>query len=204
MRDEEFQELVNEMIGRGHELRNIECKGPGIRNDKNFFTKIVRACIGMSNRRDGGFVIIGLSETDGSIEPNGLNDTQLKSWKYDSIGDSLAVYCDPPIQFEVEFYKYQNHSMVLIMVNEFEDMPIICKKDYENNLRSGACYVRTRRKPETTEIPTQNEMRELLDLALEKRLRTFHIQYLAMTQGTIDSRTPNDKELFEKQLEGLI
>ena len=139
MRNEEFQELIKEIISRGHELRKVECKGPGIRSDKNFFTKIVRACIGMSNRRDGGFVVIGLSENDDSIEPNGLNDERLKTWKYDNVGDSLAVYCDPPIQFKIGFHKYQNHNMVLITVNEFEDMPIICKKDYENNLRSGAC-----------------------------------------------------------------
>lgn len=58
---------------------------------------------------------------------------------------------------------------------------MICRKGYPTNpypgqqaiLRAGAIYVRTRRKPETSEPPGQTEMRELIELATEERLRSF-------------------------------
>src|SRR5918992_3524376 len=59
----------------------------------------------------------------------------------------------------------------VIQVKEFADIPVLCKRSYDNVLREGACYVRSRRKPETSEIPTLADMRDLLDLATEKRLR---------------------------------
>jgi len=50
---------------------------------------------------------------------------------------------------------------------------VICKKDGMEKLRRGAVYTRSRRMPETVEVPGQVEMREILDLALEKRSRAF-------------------------------
>ena len=52
-------------------------------------------------------------------------------------------------------------------------MPHLCARAFEQTLRKGALYVRTRRIPETAEVPTQTEMRELLELATEKRLRAY-------------------------------
>jgi hypothetical protein len=40
-------------------------------------------------------------------------------------------------------------------------------------LRGGAVYTRTRRMYECAEVPGQAEMRELLELAIEKGLRKF-------------------------------
>lgn len=74
-------------------------------------------------------------------------------------------------------------------------------------LRKGACYVRPRRKPETTEIPTQEDMRDLLDLAAEKRLRK-NLERVSRAGGVIipfqtAGRSVSPQELFDKQLGDL-
>lgn len=67
-------------------------------------------------------------------------------------------------------------KIVALQIREFESIPILCRKNYDDILRAGACYVRSRRKPETVEIPNQEDMRDLLDLATEKGLRKYFSQ----------------------------
>src|SRR5262249_46564787 len=77
-------------------------------------------------------------------------------------------------------------------------LPVICKKDGLEKLRRGAIYTRSRRLPETVEVPSQAEMRELLDLAIEKGSRTFTRQ--AERMGFVRLAR---KDQFIEQLKGL-
>ncbi len=70
-------------------------------------------------------------------------------------------------------------------------------------LREGARYVRRRGKPETSEIPTQSEMRELLDLAIEKGVRRFIARARAVGLVLGGSEPPRDEERFAEQLREL-
>jgi len=101
--------------------------------------------------------------------------TQLVSvkttWRYDDVAAGIAVYADPSVDFDMEVKEYNGNKYVVLRVKEFADIPVLCKQDYQGVLRQGACYVRSPRKPETSEIPTQTDMRDLLDLATEKKLR---------------------------------
>ena len=72
MTDEELAEL----IARG-ERPGVEFKNARSRKDASF-KEIVRAVLGMANRRDGGLVIIGI-EDDGT--PTGLTAAQIPSWQ---------------------------------------------------------------------------------------------------------------------------
>jgi hypothetical protein len=66
-----------------------------------------------------------------------------------------------------------------LRVSEFEEWPILCSGEFQGQgrdqgvLRRGALYLRGRRSIETAEIPSLEELRELLELATEKRLRRF-------------------------------
>lgn len=199
MTDEEFAQL----LALSHELSGVEFKGPGARSDRQLFARVVRAALGMANRRDGGTVVIGVEDTGASLNPVGLSDNDLDSWRYDYVADGIAAYVDPSVSFELEIKEYDGKKYVVLIVGEFEDIPVLCKRSYQSVLRDGACYVRTRRKPETSEIPAQAEMRDLLDLATEKALRKFITQ--AQRAGLISSGTPlpDDRDLFDQQLENL-
>lgn len=215
MTDQEFVEILEEIVALGHETTGVECKPPGPRSDKQLFPKVVRAILGMSNRRDGGVVIIGIEDTGSSLSPVGLDDNDLATWNYNHVSDKLKYYAEPSVNFELEEKHYQGKKYIVLNVREFEDIPILCKKPYTVAgsvvLREGACYVRSRRKPETTEIPTQEDMRDLLDLATEKRLRRYMAQ--AERAGVALVPLPSallslleraaDQEPYEKQLGGL-
>lgn len=205
MTPQQFKELIAELAVLGHELSGIECKGPGARTTKSFLVKVIRAMLGMANRRDGGHIIIGIEDGGDALLPKGLSSGELDSWQYDSLSDSVAEYADPGFSFELQ--KHDDDSgkkYVLVSVNEFDIIPILCKKTFDPFLRKGACYVRTRRKPETVEIPTQEDMRDLLDLAIEKGLRKFFRQADAAGIPISGVAPPSDQALFDQQVARLL
>lgn len=91
----------------------------------------------------------------------------------------MAALADPPVVFDVQVRTYKKRQFVLVEVQEFEDVPIICRRTYPRSpgpgqkliLRKVAIYVRPRRKPETSEVEDETDLRELLELATEKRLQ---------------------------------
>lgn len=174
MTDDQFAEILQ----LEHEVSGVEFKPPGLRNDRTLFHTVARAVMGMANHRDGGRVIIGVREEAGKFQLLGVTSAEAESWRYDHLTAALAPLSDPPIVFDVELHLHQGNQFLLIEVHEFQDVPVICRRNFPHPLplgqkpilRDGAVYVRTRRKPETSEIPTQTEMRELMDLATEKRL----------------------------------
>jgi predicted HTH transcriptional regulator len=197
-------------ISLGHEQRGLEFKGPGLQTDKQLMMKVARAVLGMANRRDGGRVIIGVVDDDGGLDPVGLNVDHLRTWTYDDVSATVARYADPMVSFGItNVIDDDGRTFVILRVEEFRDIPILCKKGFtdEQNrvlLRDGACYVRSWRKPETSEIPTHEEMRELIDIAVDKKLREFVSR--AQTAGLLDSAgriKPNDSELFAQQQERM-
>ena len=96
MTDQEFAQILE----LGHETSGVEFKGPGPRTNRQLFASVVRAVLGMANRRDGGKVIIGVADNGGVLSPVGLNEDDLITWRYDDIADGIAAYADPSVSFE--------------------------------------------------------------------------------------------------------
>ncbi len=201
MTDEEFAEI----LALGHERRNTEFKGPGQRSAQPLFAKVVRAILGMANQQDGGVVVIGVTDVGGVLDPVGLDEADLATWRYDDVAAGVASFADPFVSFDLEIKEHETKSFVVLHVREFESLPVLCRRDYQDVLRSGGCYVRTRRKPETSEVPSQNEMRDLLDLAVRKGLRAFVTQ--AVASGLISfaalPQAPSDAEQYSRELGDL-
>ncbi len=55
MTEQDFEGL----LALGYETNGVEFKGRGNRTDSAFLAGVIRAILGMANRRDGGLVIIG-------------------------------------------------------------------------------------------------------------------------------------------------
>lgn len=202
MTDEEFAELLK----LEHELSGVEFKSPGLRTDRTLINLVARAVMGMANRRDGGRVVVGVREESGKLDRVGLTEAEVESWRYDLVADVLAPMADPPVGFDIEVHRVDGRDFILIEVREFEDVPVICRRNYPRSLRAGqkailrdgAVYVRPRRKPETTEIAGQTEMRDLLELATEKRLRQV-IGTVSRAGGAVEGR-PSADEAFTNEL----
>ena len=191
---------IMEVLQAGHELRGFEVKGPGDRNDPHLFAKVTRAALSMANHRDGGHIIIGIDDKRTVAMLPGLTDPQLASWlAYDDVSRKLAEYADPPLRFEVASRELVTKVTVAVLqIFQFDDIPVLCGKDFPGVLRQGACYVRSHRVPESAEIPTAAEMRELLDLASERRLRAY--VSTAERAGVELRGGPTAAERFDAQL----
>jgi predicted HTH transcriptional regulator len=199
MTDEEFAQI----LALGHETRGIEFKGPGALSNGRLAAQVVRAVLGMANQRDGGLVIIGVENNGGVLNSVGLSEVDLATWEYDLIADQIARYADPSVSFEREIKEYNSARYVLLTIEEFADIPVLCKRPYPDVLREGACYVRSRRKPETSEIPTFADMRDLLELATEKRLQEYLAQLQRLGLIVLPTMTPPSTEQFERQRSDL-
>ncbi len=204
MTDEEFEEI----LALGHENSNVEFKGPGLLKDKHFCARVVKAILGMANRRDGGRVVIGVSDTSGILDCIGLSEAEFASWRFDDVSAVIATYADPYVRFDLFTHQVNNKKFVVLQVYEFDDIPVLCKKKYEYKkqdgtyeqvLREGALYVRTRRKPETTEIPSQTEMRDLLEIATEKGVKKANAAGLNLSEVA----QTRDQDLFHQQIENI-
>jgi len=158
----------------------------------------------MTNRQDGGLIVIGVADDGTEIKVIGLGAEDLPTWTHNSLGDSFGEYADPAIVFDLERLQVEGKTLVVVHVYEFDDVPVLCKKDYPGTLRAGACYVRTRKKPETSEIPGQTEMRELIELATSKGLRKT---LRTLRDAGVDLGLPGppaDKALFDQQIKDLL
>lgn len=200
MNEEQFAEV----LARGHEQSGVEFKGPACRTDKLAFANLVRAVLGMSNRRDGGYVVIGVEETGGKPIPTGLSTEDLATWLYDKVADGIAAYAEPSVVFDLQTLGYQDKNFVILKVEEFSEVPAVCRKTYQTKigkviLREGACYVRPRRKPETVEVSTYADMRDLIDLAVDKNTRRFVQRAYAAGLRFEAQPAPTDEALFAKQ-----
>lgn len=199
MTSQEFADL----LALGRERVGVEFKGPGLRTDKRLFEKVARAVLAMTNRRDGGVVIVGVDDERNEAVLTGLTPEQLASWEPDAVRDRLAGYADPAVDVEVEAVRHDGRDYVVITVREFADVPVICRRDGDC-VREGGLYVRTRRKPESVEVPRQAEMRDLIDLATEKRLREFLRMAAAVGMpAPAAPAAPADEDRFARERAGF-
>ena len=124
MTEQEFESLM----ARGYETNGVEFKGSRDRTDKLFLAKVVRAVLGMANRRDGGLVILGVEESP-KLDPVGLSVEQAESWlNYDDLSASVNEYASPSVRFEPELKNFWGRRFVFIRVHEFDEIPILVRE----------------------------------------------------------------------------
>lgn len=198
-------EEIKEALSSGYELRGVELKGPGPRTDNHLFAKVTRAALSMGNLRDGGHVIVGMDDDDPAAMLPGLEAEDLASWlAYDDVARKMAEYADPPLRFDIAGVDLTSSARVAVLqVFEFVDIPHLCGKGYTDVLRKGALYVRPRKMPETSEVASSVEMREVIDLATQKALRAYietaERAGLALVPGRREEGVPSDEERYEEE-----
>jgi predicted HTH transcriptional regulator len=193
--EERFVEIIN----YNGEQPGVEFKCAGSLTDKAFAVKVVRALLGMSNHVDGGLVIIGVDDDHANISATGVPEEQLVTWTFDRLSDLVASYADPMARFQLQRLTYDSKAFVILEVAEFDDVPVLCRRGYNDILKQGALYVRPRRKPETVIVGSVQDMRDLLDLAVKKQLAKFY--RLSSGAGLSARSGPTDNELFEAESE---
>jgi predicted HTH transcriptional regulator len=161
--------------------------------------RLIPTIMAMGNLRDGGMVIIGVSERGGRWEPVGIGEGDWATYDPDDIADAVNKYSSPPVEFELVRVSYSEKDFLVIKVSEFQETPFICKRDGPG-LTQGTVYIRPSGKPETRRVGNSEEMHALLELAAEKRAARM----LATTRRLTGlGASPSDDELFGRELSGL-
>lgn len=191
------------LIDLRHEDRFLEYKESRPWNDLRL--KTAKTAMGMANKRDGGTIIIGVAKRDNLYVPEGMLDEHIKTYNVDDVQAYINRFADPYVRVELHPIEWENKKFLAIVVYEFDEIPVICKLDSGDTMRQGAIYTRSHRIIETSEVRSQTEMREIVEMAAEKGVRHFirTSERVGRPIQEIAERSDSNAEAFDRQLEDL-
>lgn len=208
--------IISEILEAPNESRTVEFK-PSFswshriddlqNNDKA--QEIIKSILAMSNIRDGGKIILGV-EKDSSVDKyvlKGMEEQDLNTYDQDLIFEHVRNFGEPEPKFQILNIEYNNKNFIVFAVQSFIFAPIICH-NYRNlrQLDNTSFYIRTD-KPETKKITEPWEMREIVDLAIEKELDLFSARmqrfFKTMSRVKVLKTTKNDYEKFKNELKDV-
>lgn len=200
MNKERFLELTQ----LGREGRNLEFKRATAWNNGDFRFRIVKSCLAFSNVRDGGSIVIGVNQNaDGTFDFVGMSAADAATYTEDQVASSVAEFADPYVKLVLDRADVDGKVFIIILVEEFDEIPVLCKRDGQANLRRGAVYTRTRRMAESAEVPTQTEMREIFEMAVQKGIKRFYTTLAHAGVGPSVQQFPSDDDKFAQELRDL-
>lgn len=201
------QELL-ELVNRGHELLGVEFKSGGAFGN-GLRAKAIRAILALSNLRDGGTLIVGVAEQGVAATLVPLNAEQAATWSADAVLAQVNRYADPPIDLRCEHVLVGGGTAVVISVEPFATEPTICSRDChvgdQQVLVEGAVYVRSLARRASEAVKSAQDMRALLDMAIERRLARF---VATAERAGVDLQLAVDsaaeaEAAYDRELEGL-
>jgi len=200
---------LEKVIYNKREKRNIEYKDSMSWKDKNVQIRVTRSILGMANLPSGGYIVFGVRQSGNEFVPSGMDLEYSESFTQDNVDDFVRNYAEPFVEVSVTRYLHKEKIYVIIQVNGFEELPVICKKDAKLRdgsvyLRQGSIYVRSRSKVETAEVQTQTEMREIIEQAVDKSLIRFIDRMGRAGILSLISAEPSSEDKFDEQLEEMI
>jgi hypothetical protein len=134
--------------------------------------KLAKAAQGMANLRDGGLFIIGRAKS--AERPEGMDVEHLQGYDVDLIRDFVDSYASPPIPLTVASVAFAGATYIAVEIPQIVELPVICKKTFEPDLKRGTLYIRASEgRPKTRQVETAEDMREVLEIASESLARSL-------------------------------
>lgn len=164
--------------------------------------KVIRAALAMANLRDGGVLAFGLEQTPpGPLhELIGMAQADHDSFTQDGVTGTVNTHATPHVDLTVEHLRIDDRLFVAIVVRQFADYPVICARDFVIDGKPivirGRIYCRSRRTPESTEVQTADDMRDIIDLATARGLE----RYYKLREIERQFERPTARERFDQQL----
>ncbi len=177
---------------------------------ENIKIKIIKTAMAMGNLRDGGLIIIGVSERDDTWDLTGISESDLSTYDLDSILDTMNRYTSPPLNVDIVTVKHSDDKVYLVIyIYEFDDKPFVCKRNGPNNeIKEGDIYIRPLGgRPRTTKIQSADDLHDLLELAADKKSKLFierakRLGLITEVTGT-DHTDETSTKKYDEELEGL-
>ena len=183
------EEMIRFIEAAG-ESANIDAKGPMSWDGGPDSAGLTKDIISFANSRDGGVIVIGKEEASpGVFVLNGLTPTQASSFETTKNATWVNNHCAPPVNIVCNRVQHKSKEFIVLTVAEFDDVPIICTKQFELAgkppkvlLRKGAIYVRNAN-AESAPLSSIEELRILIGLATTKRADQMLSMFQSMLKG---------------------
>lgn len=154
----------------------------------------VKDILAIANTRDGGYIIIGVE--DGTFTRQGATETQIATYSEETIMDQVAEYADPFVTFSISFPQdLDSRKYVVMKIYQFDELPVICKKDGRGATR-GTIYYRTRNgRPQSSPVKNSYDLREIILLSVARTMQKLRDVGFEISSSSTQQ--------LESELEGL-
>ena len=198
---------LDRLIFAGREGLTIEFKSGMSWTEASTKAKVVKAALAMANNRDGGVIVFGVEPAED--QPThlivGMTEEHWRSFSQDDVTPKVNAHANPHIDLTVEHRTIAGKRLVAIVVRPFADYPVICSTDLVENGRpvvvGGKIYCRSRRMPESSEVRSLDDLRDIVDLATAKGLeRYFRLRTIETSSTGPNARAQFDAEIADLEL----
>jgi hypothetical protein len=198
-------EQINSLLEAGYELRALEFKSPFSWIDpasRWLKEKVTRAILGMTNTRFGGQIVVGIEEgKNGELVFKGLTEDELKSFEdYDRVKGYVDGFSYNDTNFDLAWGELQGKKYVVFTVQEFYEIPAICKDDGQEKdvLKRHQIYVRSKKAPYSTIPATETELREIIHMAVDKEKAEL------ASRGWVKEGAQTPEQYYKEKIKDLI
>ena len=152
--------------------------------------KISKTAMGMANRRDGGLIVIGVSQdkTTRKFNLDGMTQANIDTYVQEPVYEFILKFASPPVEVGVIEVEHQAKRYVAIAVSPFSHTPVVCKVDAPPDekralaFRAGDFIVRLADPVKTTRVTKAEMLHDLLQLAAGRRAAEI---ILALREGGV-------------------
>ena len=186
----------------------VDAKGPMAWDGADASASLAKDIASFANSRDGGVIVIGKSEAnDGSFVYDGLTTDQMASFDTTKVGQWVNSRFAPPVKAICYQAEFSGKKFVVIIVQEFDDVPSLCVKSFQDStnpknliLREGTIYVRNQN-AESKPIKTVDELRAVIGLATRKKGDELIAHFNAMLKGRSLAALGPAPDPYEQELQ---
>lgn len=196
----QLHERATLALDRCQETEDVDFKEPATWETLKW--RITHSALGMGNLRDGGLIVIGVSQRNDQWDLLGVDAAQLGTYDPDILSAHVNAYISPHADLDVVIVNHHDgHIYLIVYVREFRDTPLVCKKNGpdKSGIVEGRVYVRLPAPARTSAVTNAQQMHDLLELAAEKRARK--LLETGKRVGLVE-RAAGDSS-FDAELEGL-
>jgi len=210
-----IEQTTREAIKLRAESPGLEFKGSGPFEPLKY--AIAKAAQGMSNNRDGGYIIIGVKQKKGSVTiVQGVSLDSERTYDPEIVYEFVNRYASPPVEIQTVSVDHDNKTFIAIAVPPFTRTPTVCRLATppgvhpEDGMRPGDVFIRPLDKIETRRVQTGAEMDDLLQIALARRVAEMFgalpdaLQALLTQIGKAEAPTaPAKRQPFEDEVSDI-